>query len=85
MVAFVPPPISSPDCDFYFFDALHERLAAETEEGSFEPEELSEEVDFFHEGELPGLEALEIAGFMLGVAGGCPTWGAAGVPEYVLL
>jgi len=63
---------------------MHEGLTAETEEVTFKPEELGEEVDGGDEGELPLLETLKIPSFVLGVAGGGAPRRPAGVPEYVL-
>ena len=60
VVAFIPPPISSPDCDLKVFYPAHEVLLTESRETMLEPEHLREKVHLLHKGELPGLKFGEV-------------------------
>jgi hypothetical protein len=81
VIAFIPPPISSPDCDLEEFYPAHEVLLTEIRERLLEPEHLREKVNFLHEGELPGLkfgEVFDLGVVAKGLAGVVPLVGWCG-------
>jgi hypothetical protein len=69
MIAFIPPPISSPDRDLKAFDSAHEVLLAEIRERLLEPEHLREKMDLFYEGDLPRLKLGEVFDFAIEAEG----------------